>query len=105
MAYWRLYSLLFFLLVPAHAQSGPAVRVLDQATVTISASVTPPGSVPEAPIALPDDWHDTSSTLPDQRWYHLTFDDGGWSLPTIYVERVCTNLEVWINGQLWAAGA
>ena len=105
MAYWRLYSLLFFfLLVPAHAQSGPAVRMLDQATVTISASVTPPGSVPDAPIALPDDWHDTSSTLPDQRWYHLTFDDGGWSLPAIYVERACTNLEVWINGQLVGSG-
>jgi signal transduction histidine kinase len=42
--------------------------------------------------------------LPDQRWYHLTFDDGGWSLPAIYVERVCTNLEVWINGQLVGGG-
>lgn len=105
MAYWRLYSLLFFfLLVPAHAQSGPAVRVLDTATVTLSASVTPPGSVPDAPSPLPHDWHDTSSTLPDQRWYHLTFDDGGWSLPAIYVERVCTNLEVWINGQLVGGG-
>lgn len=104
MAYWRLYSLLFFLLVPAHAQSGPAVRTLDNATVTLSASVTPPGSVPDAPSPLPHDWHDTSSTLPDQRWYHLTFDDGGWSLPAIYVERVCTNLEVWINGQLVGGG-
>lgn len=105
MAYWRLYSLLlFFVLVPAHAQSGPAVRTLDKATVTLSASVTPPSSVPDAPTALPHDWHDTSSTLPDQRWYHMTFDDGGWSLPAIYVERACTNLEVWINGQLVGGG-
>lgn len=104
MAYWLVFSLLLFWLAPAHAQSGPTVRVLDQATITHSASLTPPDAAPGAPSPLPHDWHGAPSALPEQRWYRMTFDDGGWSLPAIYVERACTNLEVWVNGQLVGGG-
>ena len=104
MAYWSCIFLLFFWLAPAQAQSRVGVRVLDQATVTHSGSVTPVHGMPGAVIALPHAWLDTPTTLPDQRWYHLTFDDGAWVLPAIYVERACTNLEVWLNGQLVGGG-
>ena len=104
MAYRLVLSLLLFWLAPAHAQLGQAMRALDRASVTLSAAVTPPDAAPGASVALPHDWHDAASTLPDQRWYHMTFEDGGWSLPAIYVERACTNLEVWVNGQRVGGG-
>lgn len=102
--YWLACSLLLFWLAPVHAQSGQAVRVLDQASITLGASLTPPDAAPGAPIALPHDWADAPSALPEQRWYRMGFDDGGWSLPAIYVERACTNLEVWVNGQRVGGG-
>lgn len=102
----RLLLLLFFWLPAAGAQPVPAVLVLDQAQMTHSPSSTPPAPEPGDARALPDDWHGAPIALPDQHWYHLTFDDGGWTMPAVYLERVCTNFEVWINGQrIGSAGA
>ena len=102
--YWLACFLLLFGLVPVHAQPGQAMQVLDRARITLSASATPPDAAPGVPIALPHDWVDAPSALPEQRWYHLRFDDAGWSLPALYVERACTNLEVWVNGQRVGGG-
>lgn len=102
--YWLACSLLLLWLAPAYAQTSPALQALDRATITRSASFTPPDATPGPLRPLPDDWHGVSSAVPEQRWYHMSFDDGGWSLPAIYVERACTNLEVWVNGQRVGGG-
>ena len=99
MAYWLVLSLLLFCVAPVYARSGPAVQVLEQASTLLSPSLAPPDPEPGEPITLPHDWTDAPSSLPEQRWYRMSFDDRGWSLPAIYVERACTNLEVWVNGQ------
>ena len=104
MAYRLVLSLLLFWLAPVHAQPGHAIHVLDQASITLGASLTPPDAARGAPVSLPHDWTDGPSALPEQRWYHLRFDDAGWSSPAIYVERACTNLEVWVNGQRVGGG-
>ncbi|MEN9436079.1 MAG: hypothetical protein RIR09_734 [Pseudomonadota bacterium] len=102
----RFLLLLLFWFSAALAQPVPAVLVLDQAQITHSLESARPASEPGEARALPDDWHGAPAALPDQRWYHMTFDDGGWSMPAVYLERVCTNFEVWINGQrIGSAGA
>ena len=102
--YWLACSLLLFWLAPVHAQPGRAVQALERASITLGGSLTPPDVALGTSVALPHDWVDAPSALPEQRWYHLSFDDGGWSLPTLYVERACTNLEVWVNGQQVGSG-
>ena len=104
MAYLRFFFMLFCWLASADAQPLAPVRVLDQARVTEAIALTPQTPVQGAWSALPHDWQGTTDTLPAQRWYHLTFDDGAWSLPAIYVERACTNLEVWVNGHMVGSG-
>ena len=105
MAFLRVLLLLLCLLSAAHAQPAPDVLVLDRATVSQGAA-----TVPGALISLPHDWPNAvpavsaASAVSAQQWYHLTFDDAGWSLPAIYVERACTNLEVWLNGQMVGSG-
>lgn len=70
-----------------------------------SMSAAPPQETSDsAATPLPHDWRGAVSVLPEQRWYQMTFDDAGWSLPAVYVERACTNLEVWVNGQLVGSG-
>jgi len=104
MAYLLVFLALFCGLLPVQAQSASATRVLDQASVVQNTSITPPDQVPDALSPLPHDWLDSPAALPEQRWYHITFDDAGWVLPAVYVERACTNLEVWVNGQLVGSG-
>ncbi len=103
MAYLLVLSLLFWLL-PVQAQPASTVRIVDRASIVQDASNTPPDRVTHTLSPLPHDWQDSPSALPEQRWYHMRFEDGGWALPAVYVERACTNLEVWVNGQLVGGG-
>jgi two-component system sensor histidine kinase UhpB len=100
----RCLLLLLWGLSAAGAQPAAAVVVLDQARMAQSPDMAPPAPQLGKAIALPHDWHGASTVLPEQRWYQMRFDDGGWSMPAVYLERVCTNFEVWINGQRIASG-
>ena len=91
-------------LSPAFAQPTAPVHLLNQAFVLASPSLTPPAADVGVRTTLPHDWVEVPATLPDQRWYQLAFDDAGWSLPAVYLERVCTNFEVWLNGQRIGSG-
>jgi two-component system, NarL family, sensor histidine kinase UhpB len=107
MVYLRVLFLLLGLLSASYAQPAPTVLVLDQASISRDAALVPGALTNSAagPLSpLPDDWRGDAAALPAQQWYHLVFDDGGWALPTIYLERACTNLEVWVNGQLVGSG-
>ena len=108
MAYLRFLLLLFCWLSVANAKQPVSdVLVLGQAAISQDASMAPPehrDTALEPLSALPNDWREAAAALPAQQWYHLTFDNGGWNLPAIYVERACTNLEVWVNGQLVGSG-
>jgi signal transduction histidine kinase len=60
------------------------------------------------PVTLPDAWSQSRPNFQGSVWYRLTFDTPrGFSsneLVSIYIPRVCTNLEVFLNGHLIHSG-
>jgi len=101
---WALHVILpvlaALLLPPGHALA----LVLDKAE---AAAVASPLDTPEKwqPVALPHDWDKTFPGHSGSVWYRLNFDtpqDAG--LMGVYIVRACTNLEVFLNGELIGSG-
>ena len=61
-------------------------------------------------VGLPDDWASSRPASAGPVWYRINFlanepkGRAGADLLAVYVERVCTNLEVFVNGQLVLSG-
>ena len=84
-------------------------------TLSIRSALTAPGagvSFPQAAasssVALPDDWERTRPGFEGHLWYRASFKAFGnlerGDLLALYIERVCSNLEVHLNGQLVHSG-
>jgi two-component system, NarL family, sensor histidine kinase UhpB len=96
-----LLALLWFVFAARAAE--PGVVVIDRAVavqnIATPTSVTPVGQQ----LSLPDDWAQTRPRFEGNVWYRTAFDRPADADPNdlmaLYIEQVCSNLEVYLNGQ------
>ena len=55
-------------------------------------------------ITLPHDWSKSRPDYSGSVWYRLHFSAPTAQLPAVYLPRVCTNAQVWVNGTLVGSG-
>lgn len=97
--------LLAVTLPPGARAAEASVLVIDKALSAAAASSTPASSSTAAslPVRLPDDWAETRPRFEGSVWYRASFDRPAGAdaheLMALYIERVCSNAEVSLNGQ------
>ena len=81
----------------------PISLVIRQAVSVNSAAPHYPADRQAQPVSLPDDWAETRPRHDGSVWYRVQFDLPPGTAPdallALYVARVCTNLEVDLNGK------
>ena len=88
--------------LPAAWATDGKTLVVDRAVAVHS--VVEPGSVTQVtlPVRLPDDWAVTRPRFEGSVWYRTGFDRPAGAdaqeLMALYIERMCSNAEVYVNG-------
>jgi len=99
---WRLLisalllPLLLLGLRPAHAQE----LVLRQALAVASDAAEFPSHADAAAVQLPDHWASSRPGFSGAVWYRFKLEGGSSQLlrQALYIEQVCSNYQLWVNG-------
>jgi signal transduction histidine kinase len=104
LARWAVGALLAVLGIVRPAAGADAQVVTIDRAVSVQ-NMVGPGSVRQItlPVMLPDDWAATHPRFEGSIWYHTGFDRPAGvdphELMALYIERACSNVEVYLNGE------
>ncbi len=88
--------------------SQAQVLTVTSAQVAAGEGTTFPTDTRPTPVNLPDEWARSRPGFSGPLWYRVSFDapaaPPGDELLVLYVQRVCSSMQVYLNNQLLSAG-
>ena len=103
-----LHAALAALIAIVAPAAAAAPLVITQAQSVVSSDSHFPETDTVQPVTLPDDWALTRPRVDGSVWYRVGFDvpagTASDDLLAVYIERVCSNVELQLNGRLIYSG-